>query len=570
MLNVVHHQSSTCSVNSMTSEVTSLRRGDVTRTCRQCRCDDVVTDCCSTSPVTVLHARRSDHDHDHSQDVSGPRHQAMDSETSGVKSVSADDREVSVKSTATTTAAAAAAAAASGRSTLVKPPYSYIALITMAILQAPGKRLSLSGICDFIAARFPYYRERFPAWQNSIRHNLSLNDCFVKVAREPGNPGKGNYWTLDPASEDMFDNGSFLRRRKRFKRAVASTSTSAAGPELRLLQHYAVAGLYARHHRHHYHSGLLVGDCSAILPPGLSAAALRDVTSEHVLRQFHQHQSAVIQPQPTTSPLIALHAALPLPGDLPPIVGDVDVTGTSGLSPLIPEVVQRHVTAEHHRLHHLQLLHQQQQQRGSYWPPSRLPPITLSDGHRSPETVMAAVTTKQEPSPPVKREFRSASETPTPDEFVTSSRSPSATSLSPDDSARGGNPTTKSKQGTLAFNIDNLLKATTPPPPPHAAKFAPCGEDVKPEIVAGVRYDDVPGGKVVPDDSIEFFRMHQSRRASVRRGMQDRCGLSPDAVFRASPSCSHGRRHSPFLIAAAPPAFRADNSVCCSVSPAVQ
>jgi len=31
--------------------------------------------------------------------------------------------------------------------------------------------------------------------------------------------GKGNYWTLDPASEDMFDNGSFLRRRKRFKRA---------------------------------------------------------------------------------------------------------------------------------------------------------------------------------------------------------------------------------------------------------------------------------------------------------------------------------------------------------------
>ena len=30
--------------------------------------------------------------------------------------------------------------------------------------------------------------------------------------------GKGNYWTLDPASEDMFDNGSFLRRRKRFKR----------------------------------------------------------------------------------------------------------------------------------------------------------------------------------------------------------------------------------------------------------------------------------------------------------------------------------------------------------------
>lgn len=98
-----------------------------------------------------------------------------------------------------------------------KPPYSYISLTAMAIWSSPEKMLPLSEIYKFITDRFPYYRMNTQRWQNSLRHNLSFNDCFIKIPRHPNKSGKGAYWTLHPQAFGMFENGSFLRRRKRFR-----------------------------------------------------------------------------------------------------------------------------------------------------------------------------------------------------------------------------------------------------------------------------------------------------------------------------------------------------------------
>lgn len=86
-----------------------------------------------------------------------------------------------------------------------KPPYSYVALITMAIKESPSERATLAEIYSFITRKFPFFENsNKKGWQNSIRHNLSLNDCFLKVPREGGGERKGNYWTICKPQNDYY------------------------------------------------------------------------------------------------------------------------------------------------------------------------------------------------------------------------------------------------------------------------------------------------------------------------------------------------------------------------------
>uniref|UniRef100_A0A3P8R6F8 Fork-head domain-containing protein n=1 Tax=Astatotilapia calliptera TaxID=8154 RepID=A0A3P8R6F8_ASTCA len=118
-----------------------------------------------------------------------------------------------------------------------KPPYSYISLTAMAIQSCPEKMLPLSEIYKFIMDRFPYYRENTQRWQNSLRHNLSSTIASSRspVGRtSPARAASG----LCPSCGDMFENGSFLRRRKRFKVGSMQAADPLAASKPQDAAHY--------------------------------------------------------------------------------------------------------------------------------------------------------------------------------------------------------------------------------------------------------------------------------------------------------------------------------------------
>ncbi|KAI0671653.1 hypothetical protein C8Q78DRAFT_972555, partial [Trametes maxima] len=80
-----------------------------------------------------------------------------------------------------------------------RPGQTIPVLSQLAILGSPDKRLTLQGIYDALMERFEWFRSNRSdkAWQNSIRHNLSLYKFFRRQNKPITEPGKGGYWVVD-------------------------------------------------------------------------------------------------------------------------------------------------------------------------------------------------------------------------------------------------------------------------------------------------------------------------------------------------------------------------------------
>lgn len=93
-----------------------------------------------------------------------------------------------------------------------KPPFSYTTIIYLAIRSCNKEKVMLGDIYQWIRDHFNYYRIAESTWQNSVRHNLSLNEFFRKIPRGEGDPGKGSFWQINPEYEHLLTNEYELQR----------------------------------------------------------------------------------------------------------------------------------------------------------------------------------------------------------------------------------------------------------------------------------------------------------------------------------------------------------------------
>lgn len=141
---------------------------------------------------------------------------------------------------APTSAAAAAAAKKNSSRRNAWGNLSYADLITQAITSSPDKRLTLSQIYEWMVQNVPYFKDKGDSnssagWKNSIRHNLSLHNRFMRVQNE--GTGKSSWWMINPDAKPgksvrrraaSMEAGKFEKRRGRVKKKVEALRNGMA------------------------------------------------------------------------------------------------------------------------------------------------------------------------------------------------------------------------------------------------------------------------------------------------------------------------------------------------------
>lgn len=95
-----------------------------------------------------------------------------------------------------------------------RPNFSYSALIGQAILAHPDRKMRLGEIYDYVTSHYSYYKKNECGWQNSIRHNLSLQPVFRKIPDHTIPGKKGCWWEIIESEEWRFAGGGWKKIEK--------------------------------------------------------------------------------------------------------------------------------------------------------------------------------------------------------------------------------------------------------------------------------------------------------------------------------------------------------------------
>lgn len=159
-----------------------------------------------------------------------------------------------------------------------RPDFTYASLISQAILSTPNKMARLNTIYQWIMDNHPYFKSNQAGWQNSIRHNLSLNKCFRRVQPPPNDRGKGHFWEIHPDHLALFtgNNSKNTENRSSYNTTVNSRSSSQVAPNIG-------ESVYENHSVYH-------GQISKLPPPSVYINN-KDIMEEEVLMASKHHYS---------------------------------------------------------------------------------------------------------------------------------------------------------------------------------------------------------------------------------------------------------------------------------------